>query len=155
MLIDTPAQQVGTAGLVLVCSLAFWKGAKADKVGALVIAVTWLATPFVERRGSWYEPQYGILLMDSLTLIGLVAVALVYHRRWPICGAAFQTFSVLTHLAFVVNPHALYRAYFYADFSMGFLLLGSLFAGVLIEPRDRPSPSQVQPLDRPRERRPA
>jgi hypothetical protein len=154
MLIDTPAQQVGTAALVLTCGLAFWRGARADKLGAIAIAVAWIATPLVERRGDWFQPQYGILIVDTLLLAAFIALALRYSRRWPICAAAFQSFAVLTHLAFLVDPHALYRAYYYANFSIGFLFLGSLFGGVLIEPRETEPRTRRFSRRRP-ERRPA
>jgi hypothetical protein len=154
MLIDTPAQQVGTAALALSCGLAFWRGARPDRIGAAAIAAAWLTTPFVERRGDWFEPQYGILAVDSLLLVVLVGLALRYGRRWAMCAAAFQSFTVLTHLAFVVNPHALYRAYYYANFASGFLLLGALFAGALLERRD-PRPKTRRFSRRPPERRPA
>jgi hypothetical protein len=154
MLIDTPAQQIGTAALALSCGLAFWRGARPDKLGAAAIAAAWITTPLVERRGDWFQPQYGILVVDSLLLTVLIALALRSGRRWPVCAAAFQSFTVLTHLAFLVNPYALYRAYYYANFASGFLLLGALFAGVLLESRGM-APRKGRLSRRPPERRPA
>jgi hypothetical protein len=43
---------------------------------------------------------------------------------------------VLTHLGFLINPRLLYRAYYFANFSIGFLVLGTIVGGVLIEDSD-------------------
>ena len=112
------------------------------------IAVAWLLTPLVEVRSSWYQFQAGIFAIDVATLVGLVVLARLGRRRWPICAAAFQLFAVLTHIAFAINPHALYRAYLYANFSVGYLLLGAMVGGVLIEPRAS-SRSASEPRPRP------
>ena len=46
---------------------------------------------------------------------------------------------MLTHLVFLINPQALYRAYYMSNFSIGFLLFGAILAGVLFE-TERPTP---------------
>lgn len=140
MLIYSPTQQVGTAALLLTCLIALWRGNGTDKLGAALISVAWVITPLVEVRKSWYQFQGGIFTVDLVTLVGLVALAILSNRRWPICAAAFQTFAVLTHVAFLVNPHALFRAYLYANFGISYLLLGSLVGGVIIESGGSPWP---------------
>jgi hypothetical protein len=92
----------------------------------------------VELRESWYQPQYGIFIVDLLTLAALVVLAMRFDRYWPICAAGFQAVAVLTHLAFLINPRALYRAYLFGNFSIGFLLLGAVLGGVIIEGRSPP-----------------
>jgi hypothetical protein len=137
----TRAQLVGWIAVGVTCVLAFWRGGRPERLGAVLIAVTWAVTPLVELRRSWFEPQPGILAVDALTLAALVGLAFGYRRYWTICAAAFQAVAVLTHLAFLTNPHALYRAYLFANFSIGFLLLGAILGGIVIEgpwPQTRP-----------------
>jgi hypothetical protein len=129
----TQAQLVGWLALGATCGAAFWRGGPPERLGAVLIAVTWAVTPLVELRRSWYQPQFGILAVDVFTLAALIALAFWRHRYWTICAAAFQAVAVLTHLAFLINPRALYRAYLFANFSIGFLLLGAILGGVLIE----------------------
>ena len=129
----TLAQIIGWTALALTCAVAFWRGEWPERLGAALIAVAWLVTPLVELRRSWFEPQLGILAVDVATLIALVALAFWYGRYWAICASAFQAIAVLTHLAFLINPEALYRAYLFGNFSIGFLLLGSILGGTLIE----------------------
>jgi len=129
----TLAQIVGWTALALTCAVVFWRGERPERLGAALIAVAWLLTPLVELRRSWFEPQLGILAVDVATLVALVALAFRSRRYWAICASAFQAIAVLTHLAFLINPEALYRAYLFGNFSIGFLLLGSILGGTLIE----------------------
>jgi hypothetical protein len=135
MFISTPTQQVSTGALALTVGVVAWAGGRPEKIGVTLIAAAWIITPFVELRQSWYQPQWGILAVDLLTLAGLVGMSLAYKRRWPICASGFQALAVLTHLAFLVSPHALYRGYLYANFAIGYLLLGSVLGGVALEAR--------------------
>jgi hypothetical protein len=129
----TLAQFVNAAALVVTCAVVFGRGRRPERLGMTLLAMAFLVTPLVEARGSWYEPQYGILTVDVLTLVALIAIAVRYDRYWPICAAAFQAVAVLTHVAFLIEPVALYRAFFFGNFSIGFLLLGSILGGTLIE----------------------
>ncbi len=91
----------------------------------------------VERRDGWLAPQIGILVVDIATLVALSVLAAWYARYWPVWAAGFQAVAVLTDLAFLIDPRAVYRAYYFGNFSIGFLLLGAILAGVIIE-RERP-----------------
>ncbi len=136
-------QVVGWAALALTGGAALRRGGSPERQGALLIGAAWILTPLVELRESWFQPQLGILAVDMATLLGLIILAIRYDRYWPICAAAFQAIAVLTHLAFLINPNALYRAYLFGNFSIGFLLLGAILGGVIMEggapPLRRPS----------------
>jgi len=113
-----------------------------------IIAVGWVVSSLVERRDSWYEPQFGIMAVDIVILAAFVVMSFRYDRYWTICAAAFQAIAVLTHFAFLVNPHALYRAYYFGNFAIGFLILGAILGGVLIErvaPYRRRRPPSPEP----------
>ena len=129
----TSAQIVSWAALAMTCAIVAWRGRRPERLGMAVVAVGWVVTPFVQRLGSWYEPQYGILAVDVVVLAALVALAFRYDRYWPICATAFQAVAVLTHLAFLINPRALYRAFYFGNFAIGYLILGAIIGGVAIE----------------------
>ncbi|HXQ10496.1 MAG TPA: hypothetical protein VN805_05785 [Caulobacteraceae bacterium] len=133
----TLVQLVNAAALVLVSAIAFWRGRAPERVGMAIVAVAFLVTPLVERRDSWLAPQIGILVVDVATMAALISLAAAYSRYWPIWASAFQAVAVLTDLAFVIDPRAVYRAYYFGNFSIGFLLLGAILGGVVIE-RERP-----------------
>lgn len=127
------AQVLGWIAVLITCLAAAWRGERPERLGAALIAVAWGLTDLAEQRHNWLEPQYGILAVDFATFIGLATIAFVFRRAWAICAAAFQAVAVLTHLAFMIDPAALYRAYYMANFSIGFLLLGADVGGVLLE----------------------
>lgn len=127
------AQLLGWTCLILTCLAAAWRGGRPERLGAGVVAAGWIISTLVERRHDWLEPQYGILAVDGATLLALAALALWAHRNWAICAAGFQAIAVLTHLVFLIDPPALYRAYYMSNFSIGFLLLGAILAGVMLE----------------------
>jgi len=135
-------QIVGWVALALTAGAAWRRGGRPERHGALLVCAAWVLTPLVELRESWIQPQYGILAVDIATLLGLIIMAIRYDRYWPICAAAFQTIAVLTHVAFVINPGALYRAYLFGNFSIGFLLLGSIVGGVIMEGETPPARRQ-------------
>ena len=133
------AQLFGWVCLGLTCVAAGWRGRAPEKLGAGLVAAAWVLSTLVEQRHNWLEPQYGILAVDVATLAGLAGLAFWSRRYWAICAAGFQAIAVLTHLVFLINPQALYRAYYMSNFSIGFLLLGAILAGVLFE-APRPAP---------------
>jgi hypothetical protein len=142
----TLVQLVNAAALLLVGAIAFWRGRTPERVGMAIIAAAFLITPLVERRDSWLASQVGILVVDAATLVALIALAAWCARYWAVWASAFQAVAVLTDLAFLIDPRAVYRAYYFGNFSIGFLLLGAILGGALIE-RDRPF--RRQPRRRP------
>jgi hypothetical protein len=133
MFLAAPSQQIAAAALVLTCGVAGLRGKKPERIAALVLAVAWIATPLVEARQSWYQPQYGIFVVDVLTLLALTWIGYFYNRYWPIYAAGYQMIAVLLHIAFLASPHRLYRAYLYANFATSYLVFGALIGGVIFE----------------------
>jgi hypothetical protein len=129
----TPAQIVNWATLALAAAIVFWRGRGPERLGMAIIVVGYFATPMVERRDNWYAPQFGILAVDMVMLLAFISLAFRYRRHWAICAAAFQGVAVLTHFAFLIAPHTLYRAYYVGSFSIGYLVLGAIVGGVVFE----------------------
>jgi len=136
------AQLFGWASVALTCVAAGWWGGLAEKLGAALIAATWVASTLVEQRHNWLAPQFGLLAVDVLTFVALAALAFWSRRNWAICAAGFQAIAVLTHLVFLINPAAFYRAFYMSNFSIGFLLLSAVLAGVIFESRPQPAVSR-------------
>jgi hypothetical protein len=57
----------------------------------------------------------------------------LYNRFWLVYATAFQSIAILVHMAFLLAPRVLYRAYFVESFAIGYLILGAIMGGVLIE----------------------
>jgi len=134
------AHQLGWTCLALTFIVAVWRGGLPEKLGASLSVAAWVASTLVEQRHNWLEPQYGIFAVDIVVLLGLTALAFWSRRYWSVWAAGFQAVGVLTHLLFLINPAALYRAYYMSNFSIAFLVLGAIVAGTIFE---RPKPPVV------------
>ena len=133
MLPITAAHLVGDLALLATGLMALHCGQRGERVGFCIILVAWIVSALVERRSSWIEPQYALFAVDVVTLGLLIWVHRTYGRLWPLVAAAFQVISVLSHPLFWINMPALARAFYYANFSIGFLLLGAIWGGCVIE----------------------
>lgn len=130
-----PRQAVGLTILALTLAYTYRRGSRPERIGVSLVAAGWLITPIVEQRESWYAPQFGIMGVDMMILAAFTVMTLRYNRFWTICAAGFQAIAVIVHFAFLMSPAALYRAYFFETFAIGYLVLGSILGGVLIESR--------------------
>lgn len=119
--------------LALTIAVVGWWGRRPERVGIAVIAIGWLLTLLLLRKDSWYSPQYGVMVVDGALLAVFILMAFAYDRYWIICIAAFQAVAFLTHFIFLIDPHAFYRAYYFANFAIGYLILGAMIGGVIIE----------------------
>jgi hypothetical protein len=59
----------------------------------------------------WVSTSYGVFMVDAACLLALLLLALLSDRYWPIWAVGFQAVSVATHLATIVAPDILPKAY--------------------------------------------
>jgi hypothetical protein len=79
--------QLSIVALVLICGLAIWKGAAAERAGASLILTTWLVTVMVVATAPRHHfPIAGFLISDAVLATGLLILALRYSSWW--LGAA-------------------------------------------------------------------
>jgi len=87
-------------------------GAPERMVGASLLAASgigWtLQTPFGQR---FYGVEYGVLAVDLVLAIVLVAIALAADRFWTLWLAAMQLLGLGSHLVRVVEPGFARTAY--------------------------------------------
>jgi hypothetical protein len=99
--------------LVLSCGYALWRGNRDARVVAAACCLATLAThlaiaPLRERYSSVEE---GVLLVDGLTLLVFVLVALRSDRFWPLWVAGLQLTAATGHLLKGVHFELLPQAY--------------------------------------------
>ena len=87
--------------LFIACGYALWRGSRAERVAGLAMAVAYLATlaSYSQFASRFAQVETGVLVVDLLLLIVLVAVALKADRGWPMGLAAFQLDTVGAHIA--------------------------------------------------------
>ena len=95
--------------------------------GGLLINV---AATVVMRDYSWPQLQYPGFIIDVLSLVLLLAIALRTDKFWPLAAAAFQLLVVLTHFAKMIDPNLGQWSYMTAIVIWTYLLMTALGVGV-------------------------
>lgn len=93
------------------CGFALWRGGRPERISAAIILIASFATPLVENAVPYASPEYGILLVDSLALAGLLAVALSSNRYWPLFATAFHFLATIIHVLTIIDAQILPQAY--------------------------------------------
>ena len=99
--------------LVLSCGYALWRGNRDARIVAIACCLATLAThlaiaPLRERYSS---VEVGVLIVDALTLLVFVLVALRSDRFWPLWVAGLQLTTAIGHMLKGVNIELLPHAY--------------------------------------------
>jgi hypothetical protein len=99
--------------LVLCCGYALWRGNRDAQIVAVTCCLAVLAThlaiaPLRERYASVEE---GLILVDGLTLVVFVLVALKSDRFWPLWVAGLQLTAAVAHLLKALHLELLPQAY--------------------------------------------
>ena len=105
--------------LLAVNAYAFHRGKLDERLAALICFVGTLATVSVSTVGRNYAEysniEVGILLIDSLTLLGFVLLALRSRRFWPLWVAGLQLTSVFAHFLKAIRWELLPQVYAVAE----------------------------------------
>lgn len=120
---------LGFAVMFVVCSGAFIRGGVEERLTAGSILINVTAT-VVMRDQSWPQLQLAGFVIDVLSLVLLLTIALRTHKFWPLPAAAFQVLMVLTHVAKVIDPDLGQWSYMTAIVIWTYLLLIALGVGV-------------------------
>lgn len=99
--------------LVLCCGYALWRGNRDARVIAIACCLAVLATHLViaPLRERYSSVEEGVLVVDSLTLLVFVLVALRSDRFWPLWIAGLQLTTAIGHMLKGVNIDLLPHAY--------------------------------------------
>lgn len=99
--------------LVISCGYALWRGNRDARIVAMACAVATLATHFAiaPLRDRYSSVEEGVLLVDSLTLLVFVLVALRSDRFWPLWVAGLQLTAAIGHMLKGVHLDLVPRAY--------------------------------------------
>lgn len=88
-------------------------GGTAERLCALTLIIGSIVSAIIVIgfHNRWHPASFYLLATDSSALIALIAVALLSDRFWPLYMAAFQVPGVATHIASMVDPTIVTRAY--------------------------------------------
>jgi hypothetical protein len=96
-------QEIWRTALIATCAFAFWRGGRPERIVAFAFLVASFTQPLVLNTTNWLDPQWGVLVVDSVLLAFLVGLALRTDRSWLLFCAAFQLLSVVIHIAILVD----------------------------------------------------
>ena len=104
---------VFNALLIISCAYAFWRGSNDSRAIALMSAAASIVTHLLLRSDPerYANIEVGVLVIDVLTLIGFVAVALGSSRFWPLWIAGLQLTTLLAHIAKEIQISLVPQAY--------------------------------------------
>jgi hypothetical protein len=118
--------------LILFALWSSWAGGTSERWAVAMMCLAAVLTPIVGTAfdAHWRHPEPGVLVVDCLLLIGLLALALKSHRFWPLTVASLQLIAVLTHPALWIDPAILPFGYalmqgFWAYPMMAIVALGA------------------------------
>jgi len=114
MVRSSPMMQIIFLGSLLATLLyAGLRGAAPERVGALIIALATVATVLVPKAHdlvfSALEPW--VFVVDSVTAVAFITLALKAQRYWPMWMAALQVDTVITHIVMLSVPRVMPWAY--------------------------------------------
>lgn len=105
-------QIVFTFMLLACAAYASILGGRTGRAGsAIFIAATLLSNIAARFNPNWASTSFGVLWVDTGCLLGLLVLTLRSDRYWPIWALGFQSVAVATHLATIVAPDIVPRAY--------------------------------------------
>jgi hypothetical protein len=99
--------------LALTTLYALWAGGGPERIGAAVYCVSVAATMLIMSLHSrdWLNLEVGVFIVDVVTFLAFIPIALRADRFWPLWVSAFLGLGVLGHLARLVGPDTFWWAY--------------------------------------------
>ena len=122
--------------LAICCGVAFWLGRDSERLTAAVLVLAAMVSPLVQ-TSDFFHPEGGILSIDVLLLVYLLALALRSDRYWPLWAAGFQVVGTFIHVARLVDATVWPYAYATAQVFWSYPVLFALAAGTWLEARYR------------------
>lgn len=117
--------------LLVTCGYALWRGRKYEQLSALVFITATVASVLARTSGPdrYLAVERSDLVIDTLVLIALVAIALRSDRFWPLWVAGLQLTISMSHVLKAIQPDLLPLAYAAAERFWSYPTLIILFIG--------------------------
>lgn len=117
--------------LAAICGYALWRGRFDERVTAIVCLAATLATrmalsPAAQRYSS---VEVGVLIVDSVTFLAFVYVALRSDRFWPLWVSGLQLTTTMAHFMKAIDSDLFPQAYAAAGRFWGYPILLILAIG--------------------------
>jgi len=116
--------------LISSCAFAIRFGGISERYGAAIMLIGSFLTAVAGLFASgWHNTEIGVLLVDIAVLAAFLTLALHSDKYWPLWTTAFQVIGVATHLARLIDPAIIPRAYSMAQGFWAYPMLAALVIG--------------------------
>lgn len=119
--------------VLVVCSIAVWRGRRDEQLAAGVMLAGWALSMLVS-RSAFHQLEGGVMAVDIAALVAFVWIALRSPRYWPMFAAGFHLLAVVTHLARGADHGVGGWAYYTAEILWGYLLAFAIGYGAWTAP---------------------
>lgn len=113
------------------CGYALWRGGRPEQLVAVIFLIGSPLTIVAYTPDPWRGVQWGILAIDSVILVLLLAIAFRANRYWPMGVAAMQLLEVVGHLLKLTDPTMLHVVYWISAVVWAYPMLLLLALGTL------------------------
>lgn len=125
---QTTDSQIGLVLTALICIFSAWAGGRSQKIVAAICFVAWIASAAMQDL-TFKHPDYDTLVLDIGLMIVFVAMALKERRAWLSGIAAFQTLTMASGFAMILDPRIWPKAAITAYLIWSYLVLACLLWG--------------------------
>ena len=126
---------MGLSGLLITVAFAWWKGGRAERMGAAMIAAIWLTVVAVQTAFTGLFPTALLFASDIVGGVGFLIIAIRYSSVWLGAAMLFEAGSFAAHAFQMADPdgprwHGM-RVYLMITNIMSDLILLTLVAGTI------------------------
>jgi hypothetical protein len=134
--------QLAVIALIVCCGLALLKGGPAERAGAALIGVTWVAVLGASAAAQSYVPAIVFLASDAILALGLLILAIRYSSWWLGAAMLLQGLVLSLHAAHFAPVHAeesiqVLNLYILGKNLASMAVLLTVLAGTLVSWRQR------------------
>jgi hypothetical protein len=118
--------------LLLSCWVyALLKGGRPERIGTTIMLAGSLLTlaTVSSQAGSYTSVETGVFIVDAVTFLAFLALAIWAQRFWPLWISALQLIGTLGHIVKLVDPHLMPKAYAFAAIFWSYPMLLILALG--------------------------
>ncbi len=120
--------------LISCCAYAFIFGGWTGRAGSVCLFAAALLSGYAATANPhWVSTSYGVFLVDTGCWVALMILALHSDRFWPIWALGFQTVAEATHIATLLAPDIVPRAYQAMLAFWAIPILGVMVAGTRLD----------------------
>jgi hypothetical protein len=125
---ETTASQIGLALVTAVCLFTAWAGGRPQKIVAAICFIAWITSAATQGL-TFKRADYATLALDAVLMVVFVVMAIRARQPWLSGLAAFQTLTMASHFAMVLDARIWPRAAITAYLIWSYLVLACLFWG--------------------------